>query len=148
MTMTEEQEALFAKMTRLQRRMCTNVLGGMKQTEAYVEAGGTAKNTRSAASEILSRPHVFRYMASMEKAAADAALCTAQDIVVALMREAGVGVDEDGEPIPSPPDTCQSGRVSALKVLTNFTGGFDNNKQLVEHSGYIERSLDELYGNH
>jgi hypothetical protein len=42
---TPEQQALFDKLTSLQKRVCINVLNGMNQRQAYKEAGGKAKET-------------------------------------------------------------------------------------------------------
>ena len=144
--MTEEQVLLFEKLTRLQRRICINVLSGMKGTEAYKKAGGKAKDVSMGACEILANPNVNRFMQCMERQAARAALCTTEDIVKGLMKECGIGKDQDGEQISPPSDATQTGRVSAFKALSDFTGGFDANKQQIEHSGYIQTSTDELYG--
>ena len=144
--MTPEQAQLYSKLTRLQKRVCLNVLEGMKQVEAYKEAGGKAKDTSMGSSEILANPNVTKFMEAMEKAAADAALCKTEDIVKGLMREVGLATDEEGNRLPPPSDACQTGRVSAYKALSEFTGGFDKNKNQVEHSGYISRPLSELYG--
>ena len=40
---TPEQQALFDKLTTLQKRVCTNILNGMTRPQAYREAGGRAK---------------------------------------------------------------------------------------------------------
>ena len=147
--MTDEQAALFEKLTRLQKRVSLNVLSGMTDIQAYKDAGGKAKtdaSARAAVSELLANPNVRRFRESMERQAARNALCTTEDIVKGLMKEAGLGFDEDGNPINPPSDAKQAGRVSALKALSDFTGGFDANKQQLEHSGYIQTSTDELYG--
>ena len=83
----------------------------------------------------------------MQKAAAARALCTTEDVVRGLMEECGLGVNEKGKRRKPPSDTNQSSRVSALKALSNFTGGFDKNSQKIEHSGYIPVSEDDLYNN-
>jgi hypothetical protein len=54
--MTPEQQALFDNLTQLQQRMATNVLAGMSQRAAYVQAGGkgaTESAIDSSSSEIL-----------------------------------------------------------------------------------------------
>ncbi len=144
--MTPEQSGLFSKLTRLQKRVCLNVLEGMPQQQAYFEAGGKAKDRSMGAYEILANPQVCRFMDVMERAAADSALCVTVDIVEGLMKEAGLIKNKEGQRLPAPSDSTQAGRVSALKALSEFTGGFDKNKKQIEHSGYIERPLDELYG--
>lgn len=49
---TPEQRALFDKLTTLQKRVCTNIINGMSQRQAYREAGGKAKE--SAADAVVS----------------------------------------------------------------------------------------------
>ena len=147
--MTQEQTDLYNELTRLQRRVCLNILDGMKDIEAYKAAEGKAKTEDSAyscVSQILSNLKVSRFMRSMEEQALKNSLCNTVDIVRGLMKEAGIGLDENGKPNYAPPDTKQAGRVSALKTLSDFTGGFDANKQQIEHSGHIQTNLDELYG--
>ena len=145
--MKEEQAILFSKLTRLQKRVCLNVLDGMSNVEAYRQAGGKAKGdgARASASEILSNLNVCRFIESMEKTAIESTLCRMEDVVIALMNESGLGKDVNGNPIIPPEDTRQAARVAALKTLTDFTGGFDKNKQQIEHSGYVSRPLSELY---
>ena len=144
--MTEEQITLFGKLTKLQRGTCLNILKGMNNTDAYKAAGGKAKNPHDNAAQIVGNHRVRKFIDSMQQQAARNALCTTEDIVKGLMREAGLGFDEKGNPLNPPEDAKQVGRVSALKALSDFTGGFDANRQQIEHSGYIETSLDELYG--
>lgn len=43
--MTPKQQELFDKLTTLQKRVCTNILNGMTQRQAYKESGGRAKDT-------------------------------------------------------------------------------------------------------
>ena len=136
--MSKEQ---FQSLTRLQKRVALNSLRGLSVYDSYMRAGGTAKseNSRNAtASQILHNPKVQAFLNSMKTAVADAILCTSHDIARALMKEAGL-TDEIIK------DTKQSSRVAALKALSDYTGGFDRNRQKVEHTGYIEMSEDDLY---
>ena len=147
--LTEEQESLLNKLTRFDQRMALLMVQGMNQTDAYIKAGGKAKghSAESVASKKLRNVEFKKFLDVMRKAAAARALCTCEDVVRALMRESGLGRDENGEPTGPPDDSKQSGRVYALKVLTDYTGGFDKNSQKIEHSGYIPVSEDDLYNN-
>ena len=146
--LTEEQESLLNKLTRFDQRMALYMVQGMNQRDAYIKAGGKAKgdNANSVSSRKSTKVNFKKFIDTMQKAAAARALCTTEDIVRAFMAECGLGLDEKGKPRQKPPDTTQSARVSALKALSNFTGGFDKNSQKVEHSGYIPISDEELYG--
>lgn len=142
LSMSDEQASLFKQLTRLQKKTAINVLKGMDSVPAYLEAGGRAKSKvtrRICANEILSNPSVSEFIESMQSTAANAALCTAEDLVKALMCEAGINTDK------IPPDTKQAGRVAAIKILSEYTGGFDKNKQQIEHTGYIGMTEDDLY---
>ena len=144
--LTEEQESLLNKLTRFDQRMALLMVQGMNQTDAYIKAGGKAKvdSAYAIASKKLRNVKFKNFLDVMRKAAAARALCTAEDVARALMRESGLGRDEKGDQIQVP-DTKQSGRVAALKVLTGYTGGFDKNSQRIEHSGYVPGCEDDLY---
>lgn len=68
----EESLALFKKLTPLQQRCALNVLKGMSQRQAYVEAGGTAdpnkdpSNVDTCASSILRNAQVRTFLESVE----------------------------------------------------------------------------------
>ena len=118
------------------------MLAGMSDIEAYIAAGGRAKTDtgrRTCVSEILTKHDISEYLSSMGKAAADAVHCTTEAIVRRLMYEAGITAQG------LPEDTTPAGRIAALKLLTDYTGGFDKNKQKIEHAGYIELSENDLY---
>lgn len=113
--MTNDQKALFDKLTQLQQRVATNVLAGMSQRQAYYEAGGGASNDVSADStvyELLSNPQVVAFMDAMKIQAVSNAVMTRQEALERLsgfartdlkdLVEFGayeLGADEDGNPI-------------------------------------------------
>ena len=61
---------------------------------------------------------------------ADKVLVTVEDVVKGLLKES----KDDAQ------DSTSASRINAFKALSDFTGGFDANKQKVEHSGKIDLS--------
>ncbi len=75
--MTPEQLILFDALTPLQKRVATNVIAGMTQRQAYIEAGGkgaTETAMDSSASEILRNLQVKAFMDSVQLQAVDKAI--------------------------------------------------------------------------
>lgn len=97
-------------------------------TKAAIAAGYSHGCARQIASENLSKPHVKKAIEKHEKAIAIAAGITPEIIAEMIMNEA-TGLNEDSN---------QSGRISALKLLSDYVGGFDKNKNKVEHSGGVD----------
>lgn len=131
--MNKKQKELFSKLTTLKQEIALNSLSGMNDIDSYKNSSGKAKTItamESGACVILRNTEVTAFMDSMKQEAVDKALVTTTDVVKRMWEE---GNDfSDG--------TSQSGRVSALKALTDYTGGFDNNKQKIE--GKIQASDD------
>lgn len=95
--MTPEQQALFDNLTQLQQRMATNVLAGMSQRAAYVQAGGkgaTETVIDSSASEILRNPQVKSFMDSMKTQAVNDAIMTREEMLARLSLFARKGVKD------------------------------------------------------
>lgn len=85
--MTPEQQILFDALTPLQKRVATNVLAGMTQRHAYIEAGGkgaTETVIDSSASEILRNPQVKAFTDSMQKQAVSDAIMTREEAMKEL----------------------------------------------------------------
>lgn len=123
-----EQLEQFNALTPLQRDIAHGVLAGLKGTQAYQNSRhGKAKKAATiaaAVSEILKKPKVKMFLDSMRaEAVADIGLDTAM-LVKQFMIESQM--------IPGQADVTPSSRVAALKELTNYTGGFDKNKQDVD----------------
>ena len=93
-------------------------------TKAAIEVGYSEKTARTIASKLLTKVHIQEYIEAFMNKATDKALVTTADIVNRLWEE-GNDFNEG---------TTQPGRVSALKALTDYTGGFDANKQKVDHT--------------
>lgn len=64
---TPEQQALFDKLTTLQKRVCMNILNGMTRPQAYREAGGRAKGdaVNNVVSVMMRNVHVKAFMDEM-----------------------------------------------------------------------------------
>lgn len=85
--MNAEQQELFDNLTQLQQRMATNVLAGMSQRAAYVQAGGkgaTETVIDSSASEILRNPQVKSFMDSMKTQAVNDAIMSREEAMKIL----------------------------------------------------------------
>lgn len=85
--MNAEQQELFDNLTQLQQRMATNVLAGMSQRAAYVQAGGkgaTETAIDSSASEILRNLQVKAFMDSMKLQAVSDAIMTREEAMKIL----------------------------------------------------------------
>lgn len=130
--MNTEQTTLFIELTRLQQHVSLAKLHGANIREAYRTGGGKSKTDNStdvAISVMLKNDKVNSFIVSMTEEVIERALCTTEDIVKALMRESMLIPDSDD----NSPDTTPASRVSAMKVLTEYAGGFDKNVEKKEH---------------
>ncbi|MBV1928622.1 MAG: terminase small subunit [Gammaproteobacteria bacterium] len=127
----------MAKLTAKQQAFCeTYVSNGFNATQAALSAGYSKKTAKDIACENLAKPNIAEYIASFKDEASERALVTVEDVVKGLMKEAQ-GIGED---------TSTSARVNAWKALSDYTGGFDSNKQQninvdMTHEQWLE-SLD------
>lgn len=93
--MTEEQTALFDKLTKLQQRVCIGVLEGKSQTQAYLDAGGKAKSdsaARASSCEILANPNVSAFMDSVLQPRVASAIMTREEALERLTMVARSGM--------------------------------------------------------
>jgi len=113
----------MAKLTDKQRSFiehyCSN---GFNATQAAISAGYKQTNAKQQGCENLAKPDVQDAIQEFMGKATKKALITTEDIVKRLMDES----EYVGE------GSSHSARIAALKTLTDYTGGFDNNKQKVE----------------
>lgn len=113
----------MAKLTDKQRSFiehyCSN---GFNATQAAISAGYSEKTAQEQSSRLLSNVMISDAIQLFMGKATKKALITTEDIVKRLIDEA----EYVGE------GASHSARIAALKTLTDFTGGFDNNKQKVE----------------
>lgn len=114
----------MAKLTDKQRSFiehyCSN---GFNATQAAISAGYSEKTAQEQSSRLLSNVIISDAIQLFMSKATKKALITTEDIVKRLIDEA----EYVGE------GASHSARIAALKALTDFTGGFDNNKQKVEN---------------
>lgn len=85
--MTPDQQQLFDQLTELQQRLTTNVLAGMTQRQAYINAGGKAVTETaidSGASEILRNPQVKAFMDAMKRQAVSKAMMDREEAALIL----------------------------------------------------------------
>lgn len=94
---------------------------GFNGTKAAIEAGYSERTARSKASQLLTKVNVQDYIQSFMGEATQQALISTVDVVNGLYDIAQHGKNE-------------SARVSAYRALADYTGGFDKNKQSVDHS--------------
>ncbi|MCP4253203.1 MAG: terminase small subunit [Candidatus Scalindua sp.] len=107
---------LTAKQQRFIEEYCRN---GFNATQAAKDAGYKEDNAYATGAENLRKPQIAKAIEEYKAKVSENALCDTEWVVKGLMQEAK-GLAED---------TTQSGRVAALKALSEFTGGFDSNKQ-------------------
>ena len=110
---------LTAKQQRFVEEYCSN---GFNATQAAIRAGYSEKTACKIASENLSKPDIQSGIQQFMKSQTKKCEIDTQWVVNKLKDE----VEYTGE------GSSPSARVGALKVLTDYTGGFDNNKQKVE----------------
>ena len=113
----------MAKLTDKQRSFieyyCSN---GFNATQAALSSGYSEKTAKQIGTENLAKPIIQDAIQEFMGKATNKALITTEDIVKRLMDES----EYIGE------GSSHSARIAALKTLTDYTGGFDNNKQKVE----------------
>lgn len=125
--MTDEQKALFDKLTTLQQEVALNAVSGMSDIDCYRKSSGKAVSDsaqRASVSEILANHNVSSFINSVRSVVIEKALCTTEDIVRRLLIES----EYVGE------GASHAARISALKALSNYTGGFDANTKKIEIS--------------
>jgi phage terminase small subunit len=131
------------KLTAKQEAYKNNRIQGMGVNESYRAAYACTvmsdKSVSAAAGKLEKDDRIAMQLVSARKEAANKALLTTEDVVKGLMVEAQC----NGE------GSSQSARVSAWKALTDFTGGFDKNRQKIDqrnvdmtHEQWLE-SLDD-----
>jgi len=123
-------------LTAKQQAFCEHyVSNGFNASKASISAGYSEQTAKQMGTENLSKPVIAEYIARFKAEATKEAIVTVEDIVRGLMIEA----KGQGE------DTSTSARVAAWKALSNYTGGFDNNKnQNMNVEQTHEQWLDSL----
>ena len=112
--MTPEQRTLFAKLTPLEQRFAVNMLAGMQQVEAYIQASGRTSYdaARANAARAAADPDFKAYMMAMKEDMVSEAIMTRQEALERLTNfartdlkdlvefgEYEIGQDEFGNPV-------------------------------------------------
>lgn len=132
----------MAELTNKQRRFVELYCGECKfnATQAAKSAGYSENTAAKIGSENLQKPEIQEAINKTMSKASEKSEVTVEWLVERLKIEA----ENDDE------RATHTGRISALSKLTDFTGGFDKNKNHTVHSGNIglkdisEMSDDEL----
>ena len=121
---------LTAKQQRFIEEYCGN---GFNATKAAISAGYSEKTAQEQSSRLLSKVIVSDAVQKFMNKATQKALVTTEDIVKELWQ---LGRYAEAESV----------RHSALKTLTDFTGGFDANKQQIESNVtvVVEDDYDDI----
>ncbi len=118
------------KLTDKQRRFVEEYCGnGFNATKAAASAGYSQKTAKQMGTENLAKPIIQEHIQEFMSEATEKALVTTEDIVKGLY-----DIAQHGE--------SESARVSAYKTLTDYTGGFDNNRQKVDNNITINKADD------
>ncbi len=115
-------------LTYKQNKFVDLVIRGVGHSEAYILSYGRGKGTSATiatkAYKLLKNSHIDPIIEEAKKEAIKGKVCSVEWIVGKLMVES-----EDMSL-----NSSQSARVSALKQLGEYTGGFDTNKKQVDHT--------------
>lgn len=85
--LTQEQKDMFDDLSPLQQKICTNILSGMSNIDAYIAAGGKGKTKASqeaAVSEILSKLKCKEFLDSVKHNAVNSAVMSRQEMLERL----------------------------------------------------------------
>lgn len=122
------------KLTSKQEAYKNNRIAGMGVSESYRAAyaadGMSDKAVSKEADKLEKDPRITPVVKQKRKEASEKALVTTEDVVRMLLSEADGSMD----------DSTPASRTSALKTLTDYTGGFDANKKTLVHEGAIDLS--------
>ena len=120
------------KLTDKQEAYKNNRISGMGVSESYRAAYDVKtmsdKSLSVAANKLEKDDRIAIEIASARKSVADKALVTVEDVVNGLIAE----TKKEAE------GSTSGSRITAWSKLGDFTGGFDANKQKVEHSGKLD----------
>lgn len=120
---------MATKLTDKQRRFVEFYCGECKfnATQSAIKAGYSEKTARQVGSENLSKPDIQEYISEFMNQATEEAEVTTEWVVKRLKKLAD----------PDSGDVNASACVAACGKLSDYTGGFDKNKNHTVHSGSI-----------
>lgn len=120
------------KLTDKQEAYKNNRISGMGVSASYRAAYDVKtmsdKSLSVAANKLEQDDRIAIEIANAKKSATDKVLVTVEDVVNGLLAE--TKKESDG--------STSGSRINAWNKLGDYTGGFDANKQKVEHSGKID----------
>lgn len=154
--LTEEQQAMFDKLTTLQKGMVVHTLKGKKPAEAHKLAGGKCKeaNRSKLGSEILNKPEVAEFLAIMRSEAATEAKVDAsfilkgakevydrcmQNVRPVTYKDGSIKRDEEGNPVYA---FDAKSSIAALKLMGDHVNVMAF-KQVTEHKHTFENMPDD-----
>jgi len=164
MTLNDEQKALFAALTPLQKKFVTHLLKGKNQTDSYKKAGGKAKGDalRAAASRMYANVNVSAFLRSVQHEAVSDAVMTYQEALerltvmgrtsIADLATFGthvVGEDDDGRPIIQSVWSFKGSdelKPEHLAAISELTAGKDGLKMKLHDPKAAIKQLAELQG--
>lgn len=95
--MTEEQKALFDKLTTLQQQVALNSLSGMSNIDSYRNSCGKAKTDRAkevSAGQILSKLEVVAFLDAMKEVAVNNAIMSREEMMERLSSIGRVSIND------------------------------------------------------
>lgn len=173
--MNDYQKELFDKLTPLQQKVCTNVLSGMSNIDAYIAAGGKGKDKpaqEASASRMLSDVKCKAFLDEMKQEAVKGAVMSRQEMLERLSNLARVNMsdlitwntvhstDDEGNAIEQATWTIKPSAEQdpyAMASIAEVTAGKDGfkikqhsplaaMKQLADMAGYNAKQQVELSG--
>ena len=122
--------SLSPKQKRFCEEYCAN---GFNATKAAISAGYSEKSVATNTTKLLNNTKVKEYVEEYKQSLTVSASITVEGILERLAIESGYAGEHR-----IPDDSTQSARMSALKMLSEYTGGFDNNVDKVEIDGLAD----------
>lgn len=164
MTLTDEQKALFAALTALQKKYVTQLLKGKNQTDAYKKSGGKAKGDalRAAASRLYANVNVKAFLKSVQHEQVSEAVMTYQEALerltvmgrtsiadLATFGTQVVGEDDNGHPVIQSTWAFKNSdelKPEHLAAISELTAGKDGLKLKLHDPKAAIKQLAELQG--
>lgn len=95
--MTEEQKALFDKLTALQQQIALNSISGMSDIDSYKNSSGKAKTIKAmeaSVSQILSNHKVVAFLDAMKEVAVNNAIMSREEMMERLSNIGRVSIND------------------------------------------------------
>lgn len=95
--LTQEQKDMFDALSPLQQKVCTNIISGMSDIDAYKEAGGKAStdnSARASVSQLLTNLNVKEFLDSVKHNAVNSAVMSRQEMLERLSNLARVNMSD------------------------------------------------------